>query len=58
MRIGINSVIVFMLFGEITQFITLLGLPLVGLSETWLDFGRPMNPNGYIADTDSDSLKE
>ena len=58
MRIGINSVIFFMLFGEITQFITLLGLPLVGLSETWLDFGRPKSPNGYIADTDSDSLKE
>ena len=53
MQFGINSVIVFMLFGEITQFITLFGLPLVGLSEIWVDFGRPKRPNEHITDSDS-----
>lgn len=41
MRIMIAVAMVFMLFRSVLTFIPVFGLPLLGLSETWVDFKRP-----------------
>ncbi len=41
MRVLIGIALVFMLFRPVLTFIPVFGLPLLGISETWLDFKRP-----------------
>ncbi len=41
MRVMIGVAMVFMLFRSVLTFIPVFGLPLLGLSETWIDFKRP-----------------
>ena len=42
MRVMIGVVLVFMLFRPVLTFVPVFGLPLLGISETWVDFKRPM----------------
>lgn len=41
MRVMIGVALVFMLFRPVLTFVPVFGLPLLGISETWLDFKRP-----------------
>ena len=41
MRVMIAVALVFMLFRPVLTYLPLFGLPLLGLSETWIDFKRP-----------------
>ena len=41
MRVMIGVAMVFMLFRSVLTFIPVFGLPLLGLSEIWIDFKRP-----------------
>ena len=42
MRVMIGVALVFMLFRPVLTFVPVFGLPLLGISETWVDFKRPM----------------
>ncbi len=42
MRVMIGIAMVFMLFRSVLTFVPVFGLPLLGLSEIWVDFKRPM----------------
>jgi hypothetical protein len=41
MRVMIGVALVFMLFRPVLTFVPVFGLPLLGISETWIDFKRP-----------------
>lgn len=41
MRVMIGIALVFMLFRPVLTFVPVFGLPLLGISETWVDFKRP-----------------
>ena len=41
MRVMIGVALVFMLFSNVFSLVPVLGLPLLGMAETWVDFKRP-----------------